>query len=401
MFSFFFLAALTIGRIDVPELKHRNLKTLDRLNELYKSHPLFNPKVEKVPDSTFGFYLHVFKNPHAVVYMVDRLYRIFPDSPVYIMSDGGLDYTPLCERYGCTFKLCPPANDRWHPWPFMHRLWEAAVHLKTDYVIMLEPDNTIHRSIYIKPDRDAGGLSDANGRFGHPLVNYLQNMGRKVRPGFTWNYTGSGLAGGSYFKTSVILDAFNDHAVNDFNFTEFQSLDSFRIFSSDFAMPLLLSAKGYNYEPWREIRQEDMQNGVQPLDSAFAHYGSGRPGRKPTYSIDLDLGDPGQYYKESTYLKNRVFQLCQQCYSLKQYKARFGSDECTNHLAEGDRQSPLSILDLKLFLFKKFEDEEGGRSGYHKNVLLPTKLRLQAAEESRLARNRMIDQLITPNETAL
>lgn len=129
--------------------------------------------------------------------------------------------------------------------------------------------------------------------------------------------------------------------------------------------------------------------------------GSGRPGRKPTYSIDLDLGDPGQYYKESTYLKNRVFQLCQQCYSLKQYKARFGSDECTNHLAEGDRQSPLSILDLKLFLFKKFEDEEGGRSGYHKNVLLPTKLRLQAAEESRLARNRMIDQLITPNKTAL
>ena len=29
-----------------------------------------------------------------------------------VMSDGGMDFSPLCEQQGCTFKLCPPANDR-------------------------------------------------------------------------------------------------------------------------------------------------------------------------------------------------------------------------------------------------------------------------------------------------
>ena len=32
---------------------------------------------------------------------------------------------------------------------------------------------------------------------------------------FTWNYTGTGLCGGAYFRTSAILDAFSDAAVAD------------------------------------------------------------------------------------------------------------------------------------------------------------------------------------------
>ena len=36
---------------------------------------------------------------------------------------------------GCTFKMCPPANDRWHPWPFFRRwkrgrpwIWDLLIH---------------------------------------------------------------------------------------------------------------------------------------------------------------------------------------------------------------------------------------------------------------------------------
>eukprot|EP00913_Durusdinium_trenchii_P029444 g27599.t2 len=63
-------------------------------------------------------------------------------SRIHVMSDGNMDFTGLCALENCSFILCPPANDRWHPWPFLRRLYDAAVILRTEFVILLEPDNT-------------------------------------------------------------------------------------------------------------------------------------------------------------------------------------------------------------------------------------------------------------------
>ena len=59
---------------------------------------------------------------------------------------------------------------------------------------MLEPDNTIHRPVYIEPPPhvDAGGINDANPRLPTTVVWKATTNGRKHRPGFTWNYTGTG-----------------------------------------------------------------------------------------------------------------------------------------------------------------------------------------------------------------
>lgn len=40
---------------------------------------------------------------------------------------GGHRFDALCSLEGCMFTICPPANDRWHPWPFMRRMYDAAV----------------------------------------------------------------------------------------------------------------------------------------------------------------------------------------------------------------------------------------------------------------------------------
>merc|ERR1711979_4736 len=106
----------------------------------------------------YGFYMHVYQDPAAVVYQVRKIKEFFPGSPIYIMSDGGMDFSGLCSKEGCMFMLCPPANDRWHPWPFFRRIYDAAVALQTEYVIMLEPDNTIHRPNTREPKAAAGGL---------------------------------------------------------------------------------------------------------------------------------------------------------------------------------------------------------------------------------------------------
>lgn len=68
-----------------------------------------------------------------------------------------------------------------------------------------------------------------------------------------------GLAGGSYFRTAAVLDAFSDEALAEMDWDFFLKHDSHRVFSSDFAMPLALSLRGYTYGPWKDIRQVCVQ----------------------------------------------------------------------------------------------------------------------------------------------
>lgn len=177
----------------------------------------------------------------------------------------------------------------------------AAENLDTEFVIMLEPDNTVHpNGITNPPNYDAGGLRDSNPRFGPPLVKFVEAQARKL-PGkqdFKWWYHGTGLAGGSYFRTAAILDAFSDDAISKINWGHLLQFDSKRVFSSDFAMPIALSYAGYTYAPWSEIVQKDLPN--QPLDGtwAFEHYGRGVQGGKPEYNRKLQPGQ-SKLYKSS------------------------------------------------------------------------------------------------------
>jgi hypothetical protein len=38
----------------------------------------------------------------------------------------------MCNELKCDFVHCPPANDRWHPWPFLHRLRSAALEMNCE-----------------------------------------------------------------------------------------------------------------------------------------------------------------------------------------------------------------------------------------------------------------------------
>jgi hypothetical protein len=49
---------------------------------------------------------------------------------------------------------------------------------------------------------------------------------------------------GSYFRTAAIADAFADENVNAINWAYLLPLDSMRLHSSDFAMPIALSYRG-------------------------------------------------------------------------------------------------------------------------------------------------------------
>merc|ERR550537_2071825 len=90
-----------------------------------------------IEETKYGFFLHVFHEPTAVVHQAQDVRKYYPEAPVYISSDGGLNYTRLCAKIGnCKFVWNPPANDRWNPKPFLTLFSTGLKWLGTEYVIM-------------------------------------------------------------------------------------------------------------------------------------------------------------------------------------------------------------------------------------------------------------------------
>jgi hypothetical protein len=282
----------------------------------------------------YGFYLHVYADPAAVIHQVRQLKKHFPGCPIYVMSDGGMDFHELCVREGCTFQLCPPANDRWHPWPFFRRFYDAALALGTEYVIMLEPDNTIHGPIKRPPTADAGGIYVQDRSFG--MIDYVEKMARQRKPGFRWTRRSmsAGLAGGAYFRREAALDAFSDENMMRLDWNYLAEHGTKEIYSSDFAMQFALASRGYVMEPWEETAQMDKHPDnplTGPADAAFRHYCSCYPGGKPTYNLRLKSEDAG-LVRSSPSKYGQLNSVCQLCYSLERYIENWGSARCTNRI---------------------------------------------------------------------
>jgi len=281
----------------------------------------------------YGFYIHAYANPAAVIHQVREVKKFFPGSPIYVMSDGGMDFGELCKQESCTFKLCPPANDRWHPWPFLRRIYDAAIALATTYVIMLEPDNTIHGHITRNPSHDAGGLFVPQRTFG--CGDHIEKLAHQRVPGFRWTKRAmsAGLAGGAYFRREALLDAFSDENMMKIDWNYVAEKCSKEIFSSDFAMQYALAARGWNIEPWDDVvqmNQDRYKPAVGPTDAAFRHYCSCYPGGKPTYNLKLSSKDARLARSAPAHFKPDS--VCQLCYNHSRYVELWGSSDCTNRL---------------------------------------------------------------------
>lgn len=280
----------------------------------------------------YGFYIHAFADPAAVIHQVRELNKFFVDSPVYIMSDGGMDFGELCRREKCIFRLCPPANDRWHPWPFLRRMYDAALALNTEYVIMLEPDNTVHGQITRAPTHAAGGLYVSGRAFG--CREAVERLAQERVPGFKWveKSMRAGLAGGAYFRADAIFDAFSDENVMKIDWNAVADQCSKEIYSSDFAMQYALAARGWPVHAWHDCAQMDKDKDnplTGPKDSAFRHYCSCYPGGKPTYRLQVKDEDRSLYKPAPDKYRN-LNAVCQVCYNHTRYVELWGSDECTN-----------------------------------------------------------------------
>ena len=100
------LHAVAAGLFD----SQKDTPAYQRLEAAYKPDPRLQHAIAnsepQFPNRDVGFYLHVYQQPAAVIHQVERIASVFPGSAVYIMSDGGHDFTGLCAMFNCTFKMC-------------------------------------------------------------------------------------------------------------------------------------------------------------------------------------------------------------------------------------------------------------------------------------------------------
>ncbi|CAE7356813.1 ppiA [Symbiodinium microadriaticum] len=326
-------AAALWRRLTSEETQRRSGKTFGKMtladvSTISTTRELVDPSPSTAPTAGYvsGDKVHIWSNSQGM-WCTDGVVKqvlgeespmmgyMLPAGSVQVMSDGGMDFSPLCEQQGCTFKLCPPANDRWHPWPFFRRLYDAAESLNTEYVIMLEPDNTIHGPIKREPKHDAGGIYVQDRSFG--LVDYVEKLAQARVPGFKWSRKAmsAGLAGGAYFRKEAILDALSDENMMKLEAWWLGEQATKEIYSSDFAMQYAFAARGWHIEPWEETAQMDKNKDIPltgPKDASFRHYCSCYPGGKPTYNIKLKKEDEKlvRQQPEKYQQTNSVCQLC-------------------------------------------------------------------------------------------
>eukprot|EP00434_Breviolum_minutum_P025349 symbB.v1.2.022398.t2/scaffold1985.1/size93608/7 len=207
----------------------------------------------------FGFYFPVHDQVEGVVEVLKSTRYFYPEAPIFVLQDGGsVDFGPLCklQRFDCTFQRVLGENSRWNPHSWFARMRNATEFLQTEYVIYLEPDVKITRRHTVDPIHDAGGVYDNfNPAMSAETKMYLERLGSQREPCFNILWTHFGLCGGSYFRSKAILDAFSPEHVMRIDWKNLRDKEGDKTMSSDFAMLVALSARGWTVYPWEESAQ--------------------------------------------------------------------------------------------------------------------------------------------------
>ena len=171
--------------------------------------------------------------------------------------------------------------------------------LATTFIIYLEPDLLVRGRHRVDPPHDAGGIYDNyNPQLKAATVVYLERRARKWDPCFQVHWHHFGLAGGSYFRTEAILDAFDPVHVATIDFKGMFKKEGDKALSSDFVMHMALTSRAWIVYPWAEAAQNLMHRGAgvpkdKELRRQFAE-------RWPAFNLEAAFEhDHKEHYRDS------------------------------------------------------------------------------------------------------
>ena len=148
----------------------------------------------RVVNSTYGqtnTQIFIHKENEAVRFCIDNIRDHYPQAPIYLASDGGYDFSDLCDG-NSSFTLYDDIlgyvnnpeskeSDRLILCcrEFLDRLKDAADYCKTDYILYYEPDILLRGKIKTDPN------SDLSGSFANEIHPNVLSLIEKYNPSNT------------------------------------------------------------------------------------------------------------------------------------------------------------------------------------------------------------------------
>ncbi len=219
----------------------------------------------------FGVYYQVYNNKRATRFVLDNFRKHFPDNPVVLISDGGLDFSIIAQQYDCTYHMREnifgnEENDYDRHSYDSHRTIEwwkrqklVCQETQQDYVMIMEDDVLVRGSFNIDPPFDLRGIRLAN-----PLT---PGMIKEIKE-LTGNDAGPyGMCGGTIYNAKTLLSIYDD-VIEDIknNMDRLQKEDPMQwrgLGSVDLNITYHFNKRGYKYEaaPWLvELREGNVGN---------------------------------------------------------------------------------------------------------------------------------------------
>lgn len=234
-----------------------------------------------------GVFFTCFKEKKSVEYAIDELFKIYKDIPVYLVSDGGEDYSYLESKYNSLkTNLCEDSRgfvpkisestykeEKWQQLIkksiliFIDRIAKAINYCNSEYILIMEPDVLVRGKLNIQRNAKING-SRVNTGLSKELKNILANVqGAKIID--CWGATPTILESETFLKAIENIKA-NDKILNDLCFSDH------RLANYDIFLPVLLALLGYeevfNPDITECFRNPNWQISHHPLLHQFRAY---------------------------------------------------------------------------------------------------------------------------------
>lgn len=214
-----------------------------------------------------------------VANLVRMLRKVDPKALVFMLSDGGYDFSELARKYRVHFTLAGVNIGKNHGERFLFRLGKAMAACDCEFLVMLEEDTCFFHPPQHKPRGDVGGLSWTDMRRFGPFEDLMMKYNQPSVPprrGFV-----TGAAGGSYYRVATMMqlpEVRNGTLSNAFHdlMTMMPRFKEENLLSNDVAGPALAYEAGLRVHPWKELREGNVSfNGITAAPAtgkeAFEH----------------------------------------------------------------------------------------------------------------------------------
>lgn len=214
---------------------------------------------------TIGFYYNCYKNKYATDNILQQLRKVYPEEPVYLLSDNGEDFSDIALKYNCYYKYSSInilggriINGKKHMCftndtcakTFLSEILLAIDYCKTDYIILMEDDVFIHEKVNTFP-QFAGGNNNTTNKYIDQVHDFkpILSCYPMIKIDY-WN-----LAGGSILHCETIKQCIESTPFEEIHRFDYLCKTPLELWhTNDILLGYILMINGKTVDQWTNTR---------------------------------------------------------------------------------------------------------------------------------------------------